>query len=120
MSKIVKEILNLINELGFEDIEEGDEVFNSVEEAYNGVDLDNIDEVAPKWVIRILKGKRIKKKKCPPGYSLKGASCVKIPSSKLRQMSIKAKRRMMKMKGKMSQILAKRKKSMRIRKAANL
>ena len=120
MNSRVREILDLVNELCVEDIEEGDEVFNSVEEAYCGVDLDTMDEVAPKWIIRILKGKRVKKRKCPPGYSLKGTTCVKIPASKLRQMSIKAKRRMMRMKGKMSQILTKRKRSMRMRKAANL
>lgn len=88
----LKKIMNLIYELGYYDsIGDGDKIYNSVEDAYKGIDFTGLNEIAPVWVMRKVKGVNVRKQACPAGYRLKDGTCEQIPPEELRQKMMQKK-----------------------------
>ena len=74
------------------------------------------------WVIRIKKGKRVKKLECPPGFKVhpNGKRCKKQTAADIKIGKKAAKKRMRKMRSKMGMIQKKRAKSMKKRASMGL
>lgn len=65
-------------------------------------------------------GKKIRKKECPPGFRLVDGNCVKQKAGEKRKRKKGAKRAVRKKKVRLAQIIKKRGRSLRRRKAAGL
>ncbi len=74
------------------------------------------------WVIKIKKGKRVKKLECPPGFKVDsgGKKCKKQSAQDIKVGKKAARKRAKAMKAKMGKILKKRAKSMKKRQSMNL
>jgi len=74
------------------------------------------------WVIKIKKGKRVKKLECPPGFKVdsSGRKCKKQSAKDIKVGKKAARKRAKAMKAKMGKILKKRAKSMKKRQSMNL
>jgi len=83
-------------------------------------DEDSLSEAAPHKVVRVIGGKKVVKKVCPPGYKFNGTTCVRMSPQELRARRLAARRAWRKKRGKMSQILRKRALSLKRRKAMGL
>ena len=77
---------------------------------------------AGQWVIRIKKGKRVKKLECPPGFKVDsgGKRCRKQTAKDIKTGKKAARKRMKKMKAQMGKIQKKRAKSLKKRASMNL
>ncbi len=74
------------------------------------------------WVIRIKKGKRVKKLECPPGFKVdsSGKRCKKQTTKDIKTGKKAARKRMKKMKSQMGKIQKKRAKSLKKRASMNI
>jgi len=74
------------------------------------------------WVIRIKKGKRVKKLECPPGFKVDsgGKRCKKQTAKDIKTGKKAARKRMKKMKSQMGKIQKKRAKSLKKRASMNI
>jgi 50S ribosomal subunit-associated GTPase HflX len=82
---------------------------------------ENLTE-AGQWVIRIKKGKRVKKLECPPGFKVDsgGRRCKKQSAKDIKTGKKAARKRMKKMKAQMGKIQKKRAKSLKKRASMNI
>ena len=108
-----------LDNLNDEQIEYLDDVFTLMEE--DELFNDRVCPILNERFIRKVRGKKIVRKKvCRPGYKAVDGSCKKIKQSEKRKRGKGAKRASRKKKGKKMAINRARKKSMKVRKRANL